>query len=509
MFALDLNSPIVITAIGIVTVVIGALIGPLILDKLRSEREKWKLRHGLYRELVHWYENVSWRIKSLDRHYSDMRFFESTTIELNSPIQFSHSIFQAEENPQIGRLDLKQKIIDLQNAFSALEDELLKTNLYAETLKDDEVMQHLYQLNDSEIISDCYDNFLQAFKYQIPPYRAIPRGRFLTSEEAKELSLLEARLDHLRGACAAFEFHEDHGDLDGSLLAAMRRGKKRGTLVNTAGTGRETSRWCISCGTYSDPWILGPQALVNELCEHCGEKLLSVSELSRNLERRNSDEKRKNAADALEKTYKYNTNELERENVDRLVAALQDTILEVRTNVAFALAHIGKGLEKLDTKQDNNADLKDDVLKENVVKALIKKLSDKREKTIMRQAAAIAIAQIYKNRRKAGVARMPLKRALQDSNDDIKRAAATAVGYIGDGGLFLSLERSLASAKSETSQEAIVIAMGRFGTKSLQKLLQVLQDDKKPTLARQAAASMLGSVGDPSGVWEPLYQLAN
>jgi ribosomal protein L34E/uncharacterized protein (UPF0147 family) len=319
------------------------------------------------------------------------------------------------------------------------------------------------------------------------------------------LSLLEDKLDYLRVACASFEFHEDHAELDGNLLATMRRGKKRGTLVNTPETGRETSRWCLACRTYSDPVIiLVPlKAPVIEECEHCGKKLPNVKELSKNLERRNEDKKRKEAAYALVRTYEYNTIEFERDNIDRLVAALSDTLPKVRENAALALAHIGKRLEKLDVKRDGEADLEHEV-----VKALVKKLSDKGEDPNVRKAAANAIGRIYKSRRKgADVAWRPLKLALEDSNDDIRGAAATAVGTIGDRDLFLSLESSLLGAKSESSQQAIVRAMGYFGNKCVPRLVQVLQDDKKPTSTRRVAASVLSNVGDPSEVWEPLKRV--
>ncbi|MGA7075974.1 MAG: hypothetical protein WBZ42_05445 [Halobacteriota archaeon] len=510
--AVDLTDPTILAAIigiagAFIAGVLGALYVPLFNEWMQTRAQKKKLRRGLYRELVHWYENTIWQIKSYDRNHGEIGFFAPPVVGLRAPVHVGYSINQAEENPQIWRGDLKKKIIDLQKIFRALEEELLKTNLYAKTLEDDQVMQYFYQLNDSEIISNCYDNFRYAFEFQLPPYYALPTGRFLTSEEAKELSLLEGRLDTLRIACAAFEFHEDHEELDRSLLATMRRGRKRGTLVNAPETGRETSRWCLACDTYSDPvvfWALN-KALVNELCEHCGKKLPTVNELSKILERTNADEKRKQATYALAKTYEYNRTEIKRDNVDRLVTALGDTLLEVREGAALALGNIGKRLGKIGGEQHKTADLRDPV-----VKALVKKLSDKGEDAKMKQAAAVAIAKIYKCRKKgAGVARKPLKLALQDSNDDIRRAAAGAVGNIGDQHLFLSLETSLSSAKSESAQEAIVIALGRLGKKSVQRLIEVMHDDKKPTLTRRTAASVLGGIGDPSEVWGPLNQVAN
>ena len=472
-----------------------------------NEYQKKKLRKGLYRELVHWYENAMWQIKRYDRNNGGVGFFETPEMKLGSRIIIGNSIYQAEANPQISRQDLKNKIRDLRVIFHVLEKELpKKTSLYAKTLADNKAMQYFYQLDDSEIISACYDNFRNAFAFdELYPPNAFPRSRLLTPEEAGKLTRLEMRLDALRNACATFEFHENHGELDKSLLAAMRRGKKRGTLVNTSGTGRETSRWCLACGTYSDPVAILVQfkAPVYEVCEHCRKKLPSVKELSKNLGR-NDDKKRKNAADALVKTYEYNTVELDRDNVDALLTALSDTLLEVRKNAALGLAHIGKRLEKSDIERDGNA------LKDKAVKALTKKLSDKSEDTKVRKAAAEGIGKIYKSRKNgAGVARRPLKLALRDSNDDIRGAAAGAVGNIGDKDLFLSLETSLLGAKSGTSQAAIIRAMGCFGKKSVDRLVQVLCDDEKPTLTRMWAAHVLGSVADPSEVWEPLNQIAN
>jgi HEAT repeat protein len=503
MFALDLNSPIAITAISIFAVVIGALIGPLILDSVRSEREKRKLRHGLYRELLHWYENASWRIKRYDRAYSEIGFFRHPVPGRRADT--ARSIIQAEQDPQIGRGDLKNKIVTLRREFHDLEKELLSTNLYAQTLEDEKRMQYFYQLNDSLIISACYDNFRYAFEYQLSPYVKIPRGRFLTAEEAMELSLLEDKLDYLKVACESFEIHEKHAELDRNLLATMRRGRKRGTLVNTPETGRETSRWCPACKTYADPFVFPAliKPFVNDVCEHCGKRLLTVSQLSKNLESRNADEKRKEAARALCKTYEYNRTELTRANVDSLVAALDDNLSEVRERAARALEHIGKRVEKLEAEQGRSTNLND-----QVAEALIRKLSDKTETPNVRKAAAEAIGRIYKSRKQgAGVSSEPLKLALQDPNDDVRGGAATAVGTIGDKDLFLSLETSLQGAKSESSQKAIVRAMGHFGNKCVPRLVQVLQDDKKPTSTRRVAASELSNVGDPSDLWEPLKRV--
>jgi hypothetical protein len=165
MFALDLNSPIVITVIGIATVVISALIGPLVVDKVRSGREKRKLRKGLYRELAKWYEQAFFYTKTHD-HDSKNRFFEPATFDVrpeapaeSTNIVVGHSILDAEKNPRIGRDDLKWKLSDLQVIFDRLRNRLLTRNLYSSTLAKEEGLQLYYQIKESDAISRCYDPF--------------------------------------------------------------------------------------------------------------------------------------------------------------------------------------------------------------------------------------------------------------------------------------------------------------------------------------------------------------
>jgi uncharacterized protein (UPF0147 family) len=517
--------PVILSAIaglvvGLIAGILGALYTPLLNEWVQNRAQKKKLRLGLFRELVHWYENIIWRIKQFDRAYCELGFFQHPP---PGEIPLTHSVIQAEHYPQLGRRDLKEKVRILRRHFSDLDTELRQNNLYGQTLKDNEVMRYFYQLHESEVITSCYDDFRYAFEYELPTYFSVPHSRFLSPKEARELTLLEARLDYLRSICETVVLHEKHGELDTNLLTKMRRGKKRGTVINNPKTGRETSRWCLACETFSDPmifwavsdpamfWLLN-RALVNELCEHCGSKLPTVKEWSNDLTK-DDDGKRKIAAEALAKTFEYNRVDLQRENVDRLVEALSDKLAKVRENASLALGNIGKRLEVLDAPRDKNAYADNEGntahVEDIAVEALAQRLIKVKENVNVRRAAAQAIGKIYKSREGgAGVAHSALKVALQSSNDDIKAAAATAVGNINDEDLFKSLEASLSSASSETGQAEIVSALGLFGKKSVEGLVQILQDDQKPKIVRGRAAFVLGSIADLSEVWEPLQQIA-
>ncbi len=62
-----LNAPVIIASIGLISVAISALVGPLVKEPLVSSWEKEKLRNGLYRELARWYELAVWYRRDYDR----------------------------------------------------------------------------------------------------------------------------------------------------------------------------------------------------------------------------------------------------------------------------------------------------------------------------------------------------------------------------------------------------------------------------------------------------------
>jgi hypothetical protein len=256
----------------------------------------------------------------------------------------------------------------------------------------------------------------------------LPSSRFLTVEEARKLALLEAQLDKLKIACRIVELHEDLAQIDKGLLHKMRARKPRGTTLYPIGAAPETATWCSPCGRYSDPrryWTL-PTALARNACEYCDAHLPNIDELSSQLLSK-SNEKQKQAAKTLAKTYRYNKSELKHDNVKRLIKALILPLAEVREDAATALMHIGKRLENVKAEQHGYVDFRDDALN-----ALIELLSRRETEASVRKAAVRAIGCISHGTHHVDKAKKQLEQALEDDDPEIVKQAVWATGVIGD-----------------------------------------------------------------------------
>jgi len=504
----DLNDPQTLAA-AIVTVIgtffIGiaaALYGPFISDWWARK----KLRKNLYRELVNWYETAYFYIRGNDLA-SRNAFFKpwDPSVNPDSPPEATHvrvgrSIVQAEMDPQIWRIGLIEKLVRLKDIFDVLNANLLNDSLYAKALANEDNLQLFYQLPESYDIAQCYENFRSAFEFKLTPYDFVPRSRFLASEEARKLSILEAKLDYLRIACLTIEKSEASGGLSASLLRKMRRGQERGTMIRSIGTAETDEwlpdcgrydklvalrssglprRWCSHCKRYAEPIVYWKpiKQFKNELCSECGNVLPTIDELSKQLlpksrwariwsrfQSSNGENRKEAAANALAKNYAYNkTEQLEEDNIDCLIeGGLKDSSQQVRQCAATALKNLGSRLREVNVREC--PDRED--LKKRADDALIELL--KRDKyPNVKEAAIEAIGQLHRGDKNdiPGPVSAELRKALHYTTIrrhrgrlgrhdaavctrrlrmDLpllgqQRAAASAIGFIGAPSLFRSL----------------------------------------------------------------------
>jgi HEAT repeat protein len=550
---LDVDPAITAAVITAAATFVGGLLVALYGPRVSERAKNNKLRNGLYRELINWYESILWYIKYYDQR-SEARLFTPSSFRVSQDAPSSSlrpitgcSILRSEAEPHIGRpgrRDLQFKLEKLHEMFARLKKELLVSNLYLQTLQNQDLLQRLYHIKDSFPICIAFEDFRYAFDYEFEPYDSVPHSRFLTLDEAKELSLLEERLDWLKIACVSFEVAEDARDLDACLLDRMRRGKPRGTLVYTTGEPPETARWCNYCKTYSKPikwryiqWLMafpvthdfyymflrktrysstrlrgwfisivnsffaqdvGHWLFLREHCEYCRRKLPTLDELSEQLCQGKNCEERKKAAEVLAKIYRFNTVEFKKAvHTEPLILALQDEAAEVREAATTALMHIAK--HKFQDKP-SEAEL------ELVAQALMDILKNTGEGSTVRKAAIKAVGEIYKNK-SAGKALEPLVQALNDIDEEVREAAATAARSIGDERLYFHLCNSLRFTKNPSAQAELVRALGRFGRESISLLTEVLNDKCMATRARRQAAVSMGNVGYVQEVWQPLTEI--
>jgi HEAT repeat protein len=512
----DLNAPVIIASIGLISVAIGALVGPLVKEPLVSSWEKEKLRNGLYRELARWYELAVWYRRDYDRK-SENRFFTPSTFEVRPEATkikkeptVGESVLQAEGTShirrqigRIGRDSLQWKLAKLEETLARISVELTADNLYSKTLQDESQLQLFYQLKECAQISEFYEDFRYALEYKLTSYESVPSSRFLSPAEAKKLSELEARLDWLKITYLAVAQAEDSGEFDSNLLNKMRMGKRRGTMIHYTGEASEAARWCLHCKRYSEP---ERRIFLKERCRHCENALPTIDEFTKQLSASHG-ELRVEAATALAKTYKYNFSELTLGNIRGLISALRDPLPQVRECAATALKRIGKGLQKVQAA-DGVVDLRDEA-----VAVLVTKLSSFEKELRVKKAAIRAIGQIYRGSYNAGKARKPLAQALNDF-PQIVGAAVWAIGVIGDERLFYSIQALLARPNFYAQEYAAAAlealgCFGHFGKDSVQLCVSVLTDKNKKVDVRSTAAFILGNIGDISEVWEPLTQVAH
>jgi hypothetical protein len=528
--------------------ILVAFYGPRVRERARRN----KLRKGLYRELVNWYESIRWYLKFYDAR-CEARLFEQSSFDINPAHpsgsqrpKTGYSILQSEEEPHVGRpgrRDLQFKIEKLHEDFDRLSKELLASSLYLQTLQNEDLLQLLYQIRESFPICILYEDFRYAFSYKFEPYDAIPDSRYLTGVEAKELSLLEERLDWLKLACASFDEAEEKRDLDACLLDRLRRGKPRGTLVYTTGEPPETARWCAHCETYSEPmkrkyvrWLrafsvsydfyfqflrktkysssrsrawfaekaerfcvhdVGHWLLCHEHCKYCRQKLLTFEELGEQLCDASNREQVETAANILAKNFRFNKDEFKKDALLRpILHALKnrDNGPGVRIAAAKILRYASRhkllgGLSKSEVTE--------------VELGLNRVLQDINEEPSILAAAMEAVGELRKNKSADGTLE-PLVWALNGTNDRMREAAAKAIRCIGDEKLFSAVYDSVRRTQDASAQKAIVKALGRFGKQAVPHLINVLNDQSITIEARQEAAHGLGNVGDVSEAWEPL-----
>jgi hypothetical protein len=199
---------------GIIAGALGALYGPVLNEWVQIRADKRKLRNSLYRELANWYELASNLVKQYDRT-SENNFFTTSVFNVRPEapsidITVGNSIYQAKENLQIWRTSLQLKLTQLQDILPWLEKRVFNNDsIYSKMLEDESERKLFDQLKDSYALSERFEVFRAVFDFQLSPYNYLPSSRFLTSGEAKQLSLLEVQLDQIRKACLMVDEAED------------------------------------------------------------------------------------------------------------------------------------------------------------------------------------------------------------------------------------------------------------------------------------------------------------
>ena len=141
-------------------------------------------------------------------------------------------------------------------------------------------------------------------------------------------------------------------------------------------------------------------------------------------------------------------------------------------------------------------------------------LSRKETEASVRKAAIRAIGCISQGTYHAGNAKKWLKQTIDDDDPEIVKQAVWATGVIGDNQLLPRL-RALCEKPNFYAQDyapTALEALGRFGRlskDSVKLFIDVLGDDSKDVSVPEAAASILGNIGEVSEVWAPLAKVAN
>lgn len=545
---------------GVVTFAVGVIVafyGPRFSERAQTN----KLKKGLYRELVNWYELIRWYLKYYDLRSQERLFIIESAFpsgkQLAEPPEIGRSIKQSEKSPAIGRpgrRDLQFKIEKLHEIFSRLSKEMLVTSLYLQTLGNEELLQRLYHIKESFPLSQLYEDFLLGFHYEFEPHVYLAQSQFLTKKEGNELSLLEYRLDWLRSACASFDDYERKEELDARLLDRLRRGKPRGILVSTTGAPHVTARWCTKCNIHSEPvkpilwrWLMGfsithdfyfeflkePECpdpersqkvrratlinafnrfreiplvhifLIREHCRCCRRGLPTVNELTARLSCSDSQRELEIAVNVLAKTFEYNTVDFNRDvHFNPLIATFEDENQDAIVHKAAINA----------LKQVAIHGFLDDLseARERLCLAINKLLHDIKVEVSIREIAIEIVGELYKNSSSPPphVIIEPLLQALSDTSDQMRIAAAKAIRLIGDETLVGEVYDGLRYASGPVAEEQVVRALGRLGRGALPSLVDVLNDERIGPKARAKAARSLGNMGLMDEVWQELTQKA-
>jgi len=92
---------------------------------------------------------------------------------------------------------------------------------------------------------------------------------------------------------------------------------------------------------------------------------------------------------------------------------------------------------------------------------------------------------------------MPLIKALEDENGNIRSKSAWALGEIGDERAILPLIEHLGDVNA-TARWKSAISLGKFGKKALKPLIDALNYEN--AVVREKAALALGELGDPDAL---------
>ncbi|HYC20979.1 MAG TPA: HEAT repeat domain-containing protein [Candidatus Bathyarchaeia archaeon] len=576
---INLWVPIVTAILGIAGGLATAIVAPTVNDWRMSRR----LRKGLYRELVNWYENAMFHVREHNGHGTNNFFKRSKLDELlvdrgpKDKILFDvqhpaivlvgRSILEAEKNPQIWRIALIEKLIHLRDVFSQLNSQLLGASLYLKTLENEEKLKLFYQLPESAVIAQCYQNFLTAFNFELTSYDHVPTSRFLTANDARQLAVLEAGLDYLKIACLNIRQAEDSGDLEGRLLQEIRGTKTRGTIVPNVESPWKTDVWCPCAGRFGKPVTIRqtePQA--EQRCESCKKAdlcqlrgltiqgssiLMAQDQLKSESEVLNNSRSLWEIAVSASKKHLAHKKEVSRsDNAEKFLHALTGRLSPADECAATALislinrsikdredaTNVFVGLLAKAGLAPSTVQVQNSVKKINAqdnpdICTLYEKLENNAPLPKVQTAAIRGIGEIRKGKKDAGEAQKFLIRALKSPCDSIVEAAAIAIGSIGGhdkdrddkGGdeLFDALKKSIQRAKSESDQSGkskseqieskqieIVKALGRFGEKSIQSNVRVLRDRTRPNVVRIWAAYTLANVGTLSTAGVPLTEIS-
>ena len=482
---------------GILGGVLGAFYGPLVSDYLKRRR----LRQNLYRELVDLYERAIWYI-SLQDESDKANYITPSTFDRSGEVlpTVGNSISQSQRNPQIWRSALKWKLQCLNDTAAEIEARLIDNNLYHKMLANDENLRLFYQLNDSLELETAFGNFLLESTWKLSPFQYIPTTPFLTQEEARQFCLKETQFDWLKLACKALEQGEDKQALDSKLLKWMRGWRQRGTLLGTFGEISKNTKWCKRCEEFFPPkrlnalvslacyyadWLISlgglGNALTQERCANCGSVFPSfehaIEILCAKFRGGDDADLRSKAVLTVSQLYRFKES-----------ANAANALLEALKNDDVKLKAL-EGLGSLSTKASFATD------------AITGILNNGDESSEIREKAAWALGEVWKGHRNSDISTALAVVNYEKDNDDVRASAAEALGKIGNNAARDSLTQIVTNNdENQDVREKAMYALGRMGKPAINLLVNVLNDKEGHSTLRNAAAFILGEIGDQTVV---------
>jgi HEAT repeat protein len=123
------------------------------------------------------------------------------------------------------------------------------------------------------------------------------------------------------------------------------------------------------------------------------------------------------------------------------------------------------------------------------------------ESSEIREKAAWALGEVWKGHRNSDISTALAVVNYEKDNDDVRASAAEALGKIGNNAARDSLTQIVTNNdENQDVREKAMYALGRMGKPAINLLVNVLNDKEEHSTLRNAAAFILGEIGDQTVV---------